>query len=301
MINWRRKDFNTPPLALYNDIRLNALREAERLLDGDQILSGHYNFAATTNLLKAYSLDQDAFNTDTDLAKCYYCESTSEVVAALQVEHYRPKKRVDDQNRQAIPQPEGYYWLGIEWTNLVLACSKCNGRGAKGNIFTVGGPRVISGTNFSLLNVYNRVGCIANVSPLIDEQPDLLHPEIDNAYYFIGFNSDGKIYEKHHRGKRTINICKLDRTELNIARNKLISSFRDSFWEVIEWHRNNFIATDQVLPLLTTKCLALKNRHVRSQPYTLLVRYMLEEFESFFVDFVPDEYKNDLRQALINS
>jgi uncharacterized protein (TIGR02646 family) len=41
-------------------------------------------------------------------AKCCYCES----IVSLDVEHFRPKNH--------------YYWLAYEWSNLLLACRKCN-------------------------------------------------------------------------------------------------------------------------------------------------------------------------------
>lgn len=301
MITWRRKDFNAPPIELINENRLAALGLAIILKDGDEVQGAHYNFELTTNLLKAYSLDKDTFDENTDLAKCYYCESTSEVVASLQVEHYRPKKRMDDENRREIPDTHGYYWLGIEWSNLVLACSKCNGRGAKGNIFTVQGKRIKNGTSFTRAGRYNRATCIADQSPLIDEKPDLLHPEIDDAFQYLKFDREGRISHKLPRGERTIKICRLDRKQLNIARNDLINVFNDSFWEVVGWHKDGIITGEQVMPIFWTKCIALRDRLKRNEPYTLLVRYMIDCFDDFFVTRVPPEYQEDLAIAFILS
>lgn len=49
--------------------------------------------------------------------KCAYCESRIE---KCEVEHYRPKGRVDG---SAHP---GYYWLAYEWENLYPSCESCN-------------------------------------------------------------------------------------------------------------------------------------------------------------------------------
>ncbi len=49
--------------------------------------------------------------------KCAYCEQLSN----LEIEHYRPK--------------EAYFWLKIEWTNLLYACHDCNMVGSKGTLF----------------------------------------------------------------------------------------------------------------------------------------------------------------------
>jgi hypothetical protein len=44
--------------------------------------------------------------------KCAFCETNTHAGAHKDVEHYRYKSL--------------YYWLGYEWTNLLLACQICN-------------------------------------------------------------------------------------------------------------------------------------------------------------------------------
>jgi uncharacterized protein (TIGR02646 family) len=55
--------------------------------------------------------------------KCAYCESYYGSQAPVDVEHYRPKGRVED----AIGH-QGYWWLAAEWTNLLPSCIDCNRR-----------------------------------------------------------------------------------------------------------------------------------------------------------------------------
>src|SRR5690606_31270242 len=50
--------------------------------------------------------------------KCAYCESNYGAVFDGDVEHFRPKGKVNEKN----PQTPGYYWLSNEWNNLFLAC-----------------------------------------------------------------------------------------------------------------------------------------------------------------------------------
>ena len=71
--------------------------------------------------------------------KCGYCESKVKHCATLQVEHYRPKNKVDDQDSPT----DGYYWLASEWSNLLLSCPRCNQQGAKGNKFPLYRPDLI--------------------------------------------------------------------------------------------------------------------------------------------------------------
>ena len=51
--------------------------------------------------------------------KCAYCERQLEK-GSFEVEHYRPKGHV-----HGCDHP-GYWWLALEWTNLLPACAACN-------------------------------------------------------------------------------------------------------------------------------------------------------------------------------
>ncbi|MGO7919447.1 hypothetical protein ACC755_09800 [Rhizobium ruizarguesonis] len=55
--------------------------------------------------------------------KCAYCESRYDVSGPVDIEHYRPKGKVDG----AKGHP-GYWWLAAEWTNLLPSCLDCNRR-----------------------------------------------------------------------------------------------------------------------------------------------------------------------------
>ncbi len=66
------------------------------------------------------------------LGKCAYCESTSAAVAPYDVEHFRPKGKVEE-----CPSHPGYWWLAASWTNLLLSCIDCN-RHRGHTIFQVG-------------------------------------------------------------------------------------------------------------------------------------------------------------------
>ncbi|CAN7514639.1 hypothetical protein [Mesorhizobium caraganae] len=55
--------------------------------------------------------------------KCAYCESLYASQAPVDVEHYRPKAAVDGD-----PNHPGYWWLAMEWTNLLPSCIDCNRR-----------------------------------------------------------------------------------------------------------------------------------------------------------------------------
>lgn len=55
--------------------------------------------------------------------KCAYCESKYIGTQKMDVEHYRPKGKVNES--QGHP---GYWWLALEWENLLPSCTDCNRR-----------------------------------------------------------------------------------------------------------------------------------------------------------------------------
>lgn len=65
--------------------------------------------------------------------KCAYCESRITHITYGHIEHFKPK---------ALPE---YHDLAVDWTNLLLACDRCNGTENKGVKFpgpADGGPLV---------------------------------------------------------------------------------------------------------------------------------------------------------------
>src|SRR5262245_40081226 len=67
--------------------------------------------------------------------KCAYCETDIESNQPGDVEHFRPKGRVVDEEFEPIRinHPKwgemdhpGYFWLAYEWDNLFPSCIDCN-------------------------------------------------------------------------------------------------------------------------------------------------------------------------------
>lgn len=53
--------------------------------------------------------------------KCAYCETFYSASAPVDVEHYRPKGAVSEDDTHP-----GYWWLAMVWTNLLPSCIDCN-------------------------------------------------------------------------------------------------------------------------------------------------------------------------------
>lgn len=71
---------------------------------------------------KAYKDDtcKQALN-DLFFGKCAYCESQYNTVSPDDIDHYRPKGKVEDD----LGHP-GYWWLAADWDNLLPSCPDCN-------------------------------------------------------------------------------------------------------------------------------------------------------------------------------
>jgi len=98
--------------------------------------------------------------------KCCYCEHTISWKLESDVEHFRPKTRI-----QGVPQHPGYWWLAYAWDNYFLACKICNTQ-YKGNQFPLAenGQRAQQPTE-----------------DLTQEKALLLHPILDNPEHSIRY------------------------------------------------------------------------------------------------------------------
>lgn len=54
---------------------------------------------------------------------CAYCESRYDATQPVDVEHFRPKGRIDTAGGKLVP---GYWWLAARWSNLLPSCIDCN-------------------------------------------------------------------------------------------------------------------------------------------------------------------------------
>jgi uncharacterized protein (TIGR02646 family) len=213
------------------------------------------------------------------LNKCAYCERLEKA----DIEHYRPKKSVKSEVH------DGYYWLCYEWTNLLPSCVKCNRDGAKLTHFPILGTRVIAPT----MQTPNQIDLDknkANNSPLIDEKPMLLHPEIDKPESYFEFELDKtgegvrlKGLDPDGRGEKTIEICKLNRQELRLNRQRdVIDPFIEAVQASLSKREENKITDLELIEEIEVELKAL-HRHslIEKKTHTLLRNYIIKERDNF--------------------
>lgn len=133
--------------------------------------------------------------------KCYYCEIPYSAVAFGTVDHFRPKAIVNNTGKKADREP-GYYWLAYEWTNLLMACPRCNTR-IKRNKFPLapGSPRALS-----------------HHHKIEDELPLLIDPTAtDPALHIEWRDHIPRALDASPQGQATIEVLRLDSRKANRA------------------------------------------------------------------------------------
>ncbi len=135
------------------------------------------------------------------LESCCYCERNPLESSFYDVEHFRPKARVDRKDGSS-PQP-GYWWLAWTWENLLFSCAICN-RSAKNDAFPL---------------EPGSVPLAPHHAPPGQELPSLIDPYEEDPVDLIQFVFDGAHWQPigrngSSRGQRTVEILKLGRPEL---------------------------------------------------------------------------------------
>jgi uncharacterized protein (TIGR02646 family) len=135
----------------------------------DAYLSG--KFSVLANIYGAPEVKRALL--EAQFKKCCYCESKLLATTWGDVEHYRPKKcvRQDMCSREEKP---GYYWLAYSWSNLLVACEKCN--------------RECKRTQFPLANPERRAR--SHRDRLDDEITLFVHPALEDPRTHIRFRND---------------------------------------------------------------------------------------------------------------
>jgi uncharacterized protein (TIGR02646 family) len=155
--------------------------------------------------------------------KCAYCEDKIQVSNATpRIEHYRPKDGIKE-----VQNHKGYFWLGYEWTNLLLACEVCNNKAHKSNKFP------LKNENSRVSDDLEKEGFIvdgefdleqnkATSAKLMQEERLLLNPELDEVEQHFYFTPQGQIKPYYLEGEVSIEVYGLDREDLIKARRKIV-------------------------------------------------------------------------------
>jgi hypothetical protein len=130
--------------------------------------------------------------------KCGYCEWRPQTGASGDVEHFRPRHKV-----QEDPTHPGYYWLAYDVRNLLPSCELCNRARGKMTQFPVAD------------NLY-----AYKPEDLPKEKPLLLNPFDGDAdpLEHLNFDEYGLVSGRTVRGDRSREVYHLNRAHLKEAR-----------------------------------------------------------------------------------
>ncbi|HWU90237.1 MAG TPA: hypothetical protein VN253_23395 [Kofleriaceae bacterium] len=134
--------------------------------------------------------------------KCAFCEGKPLPHGYGDVEHFRPKGEVR-QDDDDDPKRPGYYWLAYDWSNLLFACQLCNQRHKK-SLFPLADPAQRAQTHRDT---------VAHEAPLF------IDPSTEDPRKHISYREHVPIaIGGNARGERTIGALGLRRAELNADR-----------------------------------------------------------------------------------
>ncbi len=289
------KENNVPPILLNPGCK----RKIKRAVDNENgnIFDGYYyKNNEVVDKLRAFSLHESKLE-KLDSPKCYYCESKIEHAAKLQVEHYRPKAKVDKKDTNG-EEHKGYFWLGCEWTNLLLSCPACNGKNAKGNRFPIFDNRAMTHNSVNFNNELDRTKCVANNSPLITENPVLINPEIDKPEEHFTFNSNAEILGITNRARQTIDILDLNRGKLKEYRQQLFSDILENIKVLFQGYNKNKINDESLEYLLQYQCKEIIAKQEPNQEYSLWAKCFNDYFEKHIDSY---NYLSSYKSKIINT
>lgn len=136
--------------------------------------------------------------------KCAFCEAKPLHVSDGDVEHFRPKAAVRQDDAEPLRRP-GYYWLAYEWSNLLFACERCNRRHKR--------------SAFPLTDPARRAQSPRDA--LAHEAPIFINPSAEDPRPFLSYRDHVPIAVNGNvRGEHTISALGLRRPELNADRER---------------------------------------------------------------------------------
>jgi hypothetical protein len=239
----------------------------------EQVAGG--DAATVTKLYKRKSIKESYFfcKGPPFYGKCAYCEAPITDYQHGDVEHFRPKLAVTDEDDQPVflrddagnvirdaegrpvPHP-GYYWLAYEWTNLLPSCVRCD------QPSRIGGKKIGKHSRFP---VYGRHA--QSPDEVAHEQPLLIHPGEDDPAEHLSIDpATGLAVSLTERGRTCVDLLGLN------LRDQLVADRRKAGDQV--WHLLN-----RVLRPGGDAQAAQELRDIRNgkQPFTMAQIAVLDE------------------------
>jgi len=273
MIFVNRKTISHPEVFFSNEIkvaqqRLEEFYNRSRESRSQEKYSKPFEPELRDKFLKAL---REVFN-----GKCAYCESLiSLITTTSEYDHFRPKSGARGLENEF--SNEHYWWLTYEWNNLYYSCQICNRY--KSTWFPVAGSRIKIKTPYPEL--------------IKKEKPLLIDPCIDKPEAHLVYSENGQVDFLSPKGKTTIEILKLNRSELVNSREETLKELF-SQWELMLKLFSKKAANRSKLKNIGHEWERLFNDDNNSKPYLAIQRQMLSKWLENHLDiqayFASKEY-----------
>jgi len=213
--------------------------------------------------------------------KCAYCEAKYVQTQPMDVEHWRPKGRILEDDGSYSP---GYYWLASDWMNLLPSCIDCNRERTQIDAVSgVAGPSG-KGERFPLGDPSRRAKVKGAEN---DECPLLLHPSKDDPEEHLVVNDLAVVVprvagaEPSRKGKKSIDVFGLNRVGLVDERLHVLQLMRHRFAAIVRLARILDRVRDKRLAatiedLLAHEIVELKRFSDRRRPFSLMAKQFLD-------------------------
>lgn len=235
--------------------------------------------------------------------KCAYCESKITAIYSGDIEHFRPKGKI----QEASPSKPGYFWLASEWENLLFACPYCN----QTHTHKVNNGGVLEEAVFGKLDqfplsteryrlnhshgliYFSNKNLYSQLFNLEESERLLLNPcKDDNIEKYFKYDDKGAIISndgltliEEQKAQRSILTYALHRLSLNIEREERIIEIKAQIRRVemaIENYNNNLSATNEIKvrfeEVMRDEMEVLKKFKDSDQKYAGLARYIIHKY-----------------------
>jgi len=125
-----------------------------------------------------------------------------------------------------------------------------------------------------------------------------LNPEIDIPEKFITFDLDGQIKgvddkaaDPLERGKKTIEILRLDRGKLEQNRQEILNSFINNFNIIIEGYNFGLVNKNSMEYFIKNECQKLLKIQKPYEEYSLWGKFLNDNFRTLIVNKFPEKFQ----------
>ena len=279
---FREKDLTNIPAPLQSNNSIDEINESVRSTS-DCYSDNYYGHEEV----------RDALNTIYH-GKCCYCERKPESI--LQIEHYRPKGRITSVS------PTGYYWMGNEWSNLMLACDTCNNK--KRSKFPLVDENNVRTHPVGVNGDFDISQVSSDSFHLSQEDPLIISPEIVDPSDYLTINELGhyEAIDAGDHGKLTIRYLGLNRDSYVFRRQSIIDSIIDDINDQTyeRYHPIDPLTPEQYRRQLNIIFKKLIERTHDDIEYNMLGNCMIEKFEEIILEDIEEEFRSDILDSFID-